>query len=156
MIDKPMGHPPRVLSGQAGSALIIALILLLVITVLAVAGMQNTILQERMAGNMHDRNIAFQNAESGLRTAQRGLPGNVDEPIGFASSNAAEWDDKLTVSPSSHDHYVELLEVEEPCDPADVVCDEGFPPTFVDVHRLTSKGVGGTEHAVVILQAIVW
>ena len=43
---------------------------LLVLTVIGVAAMQNTSLEEKMAGNVKDRNLAFQNAESAIREAE--------------------------------------------------------------------------------------
>jgi len=55
---------------QAGVALVVSLIFLLVITIIAVAGLRSTTLQERMAGNTRDRNLAFQAAESGVREAE--------------------------------------------------------------------------------------
>ncbi len=150
--DGFVAHPQ-----QRGAALIIALILLLVVTILAVAGMQNTILQERMAGNMHDRNIAFQYAESGLRDAQRGLPANVDSPIDFSPSNAQKWTEELSAGTRSFAHHVERLDI--PADagcPPGQVCPEDFGPAAGgEAYRITSKGVGGTENAVVILQAVV-
>ena len=54
-----------------GSALVIALVLLLILTVLGLASMQSTSLQERMAGNFDQRHQAFQLAEMGLRMAER-------------------------------------------------------------------------------------
>lgn len=58
---------------QAGSALIVSIVMLLLLTLLGVAGMGDTILQERMAGNQKERNTAFQNAELGLRLAESAL-----------------------------------------------------------------------------------
>jgi type IV pilus assembly protein PilX len=55
---------------QGGSALIVGILLLLVVTVLAVSGMRSTVMQERMSGNLHDRNLAFQAAEAALRDAE--------------------------------------------------------------------------------------
>lgn len=55
---------------QAGSALIIALVFLLVMTLLGVASMQTTTLQERMAANAQDRVLAFQAAEAALRDGE--------------------------------------------------------------------------------------
>jgi len=52
---------------QSGAILIISLLLLLVLTVLGVVMMQTTRMQERMAGNTRDLNLALQAAESGLR-----------------------------------------------------------------------------------------
>lgn len=58
---------------QSGSALIISLVFLLVLTVLSVAAMQGTTMQERMAGNYRETNEALQAAEAALRTAERYL-----------------------------------------------------------------------------------
>nr|WP_038059550.1 PilX N-terminal domain-containing pilus assembly protein [Thioalkalivibrio sp. ALJT] len=151
--------PSAARTRQSGSALIIALILLLVITILAVAGMQNTVLQERMAGNMHDRNIAFQNAERGLRDAANdpNIANDANAPVSFSPTNAEEWDKHPALRdtpPNEFAHFVERLEVREPCDPEEV-CPPLRERPIVPVYRVTSKGVGGTEHAVVILQAIV-
>ena len=53
-----------------GAALVIALIMLLVMTVLGIAAMQMTRMEERMAGNSRDINLAFQGAETGLRDSE--------------------------------------------------------------------------------------
>ena len=55
---------------QRGAVLVISLVILLVITMLAVGGMQNTLLEEKMAGNSSDRNLAFQSTESAVREAE--------------------------------------------------------------------------------------
>ncbi|MEL7186950.1 MAG: PilX N-terminal domain-containing pilus assembly protein, partial [Pseudomonadota bacterium] len=55
---------------QRGAVLVISLIILLVITTLAVGSMQNTMLEEKMAGNISDRNLAFQSTESAIREAE--------------------------------------------------------------------------------------
>ena len=49
---------------QQGSALIIALIFLLIMTLLGISTMQGTSQQEIMARNVRDRNLAFQAAEA--------------------------------------------------------------------------------------------
>ncbi len=58
---------------QQGATLIVALILLLILTVIGVAGMQDTTMQEKMVGNMRDRNLAFQAAEAALRGGEKYL-----------------------------------------------------------------------------------
>jgi type IV pilus assembly protein PilX len=55
---------------QRGVVLIVSLILLLVVTLLAVSSMQGTSLEEKMAGNTRDRNLAFQTTESAIREAE--------------------------------------------------------------------------------------
>lgn len=52
---------------QSGTALITSLLLLLVLTVLGVVMMRTSVMQERMAGNTRDLNMALQGGEAGLR-----------------------------------------------------------------------------------------
>lgn len=60
---------------QSGAVLVVSLILLLVITLIAVSSMQGTALEEKMAGNSLDRNLAFQATESALREAELSIEG---------------------------------------------------------------------------------
>ena len=60
---------------QRGVVLIVSLILLLVVTLLAVSSMQGTSLEEKMAGNTRDRNLAFQTTESAVREAETYIEG---------------------------------------------------------------------------------
>jgi type IV pilus assembly protein PilX len=53
-----------------GMALIVSLVILLSLTLLGLAAIQNTTLEERMAGNTRAENIALQAAESGLRAGE--------------------------------------------------------------------------------------
>ena len=62
---------------QSGAVLIISLIMLLLLTLIGTTAMQSTSLEEKMAGNMRDRNIAFQAAESALRDAERDVSNSV-------------------------------------------------------------------------------
>jgi len=62
---------------QRGVVLVVSLIMLLVVTVIAVSSMQGTIMEEKMAGNTRDRNLAFQVAESSLREAEMFIDGIV-------------------------------------------------------------------------------
>jgi type IV pilus assembly protein PilX len=58
---------------QRGFSLIVGLIFLVAITLLGVIAMKNTLLQERMAGGLRDRSLAFQAAEAALRDAKLDL-----------------------------------------------------------------------------------
>ena len=60
-------------SAQQGVALAVSLILLVVVTILGIAGVRTTTMQQRMATNFFDRGLAFQNAEAGLRVAEKSL-----------------------------------------------------------------------------------
>lgn len=55
---------------QRGVVLIIGLIMLLLMTIVGLAAIRGTGLQESMAGNMRDRNLSFQAAEAGLRVGE--------------------------------------------------------------------------------------
>ena len=53
-----------------GAALITSLVFLIIITMIGITGMQTTTMQQRMAGNSRDREVAFQAAEAMLRSAE--------------------------------------------------------------------------------------
>lgn len=53
-----------------GAALVVSLLLLLVMTLLGLGASQSTRLQERMAGNQRDQEIALQGAEASLRAGE--------------------------------------------------------------------------------------
>jgi type IV pilus assembly protein PilX len=67
-----LSHLPN-RSRQSGTALIIALIFLLLMTLLGTSSMRTSTMQERMAGNMRDWNLGFQSAEAALREAEEWL-----------------------------------------------------------------------------------
>lgn len=77
----------RARTTQDGLALIVTLILLLVITVIGVAGMGSTILQERMAGNIQDSAQVFEATESALRLCE----GHVDDVGNIGEADADEF-----------------------------------------------------------------
>lgn len=58
------------LSSQNGAVLIVGLIMVLLITIIGLAAVRGSNMQEMMAGNMRDMNVSFQNAESGLRIGE--------------------------------------------------------------------------------------
>ncbi len=60
-------HSP---DGQHGSALIISLLILIVLTLLGLAAMSTNTLEEKMAGNLRTKDVTFQAAESGLRAGE--------------------------------------------------------------------------------------
>ena len=56
---------------QGGAALIISLVLLVILTLMGIATLRTSTMQERMAGNERDQNLAFQAAETALREGER-------------------------------------------------------------------------------------
>lgn len=59
------GFPAR----QHGVALVVALILLVVVTLVGLAAVSGTIMQQKMSANFYDRSIAFQADEAAMRQA---------------------------------------------------------------------------------------
>lgn len=65
-------HVPA--TNQRGIALVVALILLVLITLVGLAAVRGTIMQQRMASNLYDRQVEFQSAEAAVRAATALLP----------------------------------------------------------------------------------
>ena len=58
---------------ESGVVLIVALVMLLLLTLITLTAVYVTSLEERMAGNLQNQNIAFQAAESALREAEASI-----------------------------------------------------------------------------------
>ncbi|HTR58582.1 MAG TPA: PilX N-terminal domain-containing pilus assembly protein [Casimicrobiaceae bacterium] len=65
-----------------------AMIFLLVLAIIGVSVLNNTLVQEKMAGNAKDSNVAFQAAESGLRDAEADVVKNITSGTVFSASCA--------------------------------------------------------------------
>lgn len=84
---RPRTAPKR---RQQGATLVVVLILLLVMTLLGLASLRSTILEERMTSNLLDRSLGFQVAEAGLREAEAALtpnPAPTDFPAAGCNAN---------------------------------------------------------------------
>lgn len=57
-------------SEQQGAVLLVSLLVLLIMTVIGVAAMRTNLLEEKMAGNFRDVDLAFQAGEAALRDAE--------------------------------------------------------------------------------------
>lgn len=74
-------HPPisKFQKSQRGISLLVVLILLLVMSVLGVAVLRSSAMQERMSANMYDRSLALQAAEQALNFARTALDTDPDK-----------------------------------------------------------------------------
>ncbi len=79
-----MKHTRSLSSNQRGVVLIVSLLLLLVMTILALSISQTTTLEERMAGNTRDQELAFQGSEAGVRAGEERLDAAAD-PVSCTS-----------------------------------------------------------------------
>ncbi|MCO6413926.1 MAG: hypothetical protein J5I92_14390 [Thiogranum sp.] len=73
-------------SQQHGAALVVSLMMLLVMTLIGITAMNTTVLEEKMAGNSRQRQLAFQSAEAALRSAEDWLFTNVTNVAAFETT----------------------------------------------------------------------
>jgi len=163
---------------QAGVALVIALVLLVLMTLVGLTAMRGVALEERMTGNTYDRSLSFQAAESALREAEALVQTNRPTPAALAACvagicgapNAADlerwldpalpappnpggWQAASTVSNGpislTPQYIVEYLGDTFPCQP-------GNPASTNDCkrYRITARSAPGADRSVVMLQSV--
>lgn len=154
---------------QQGAALVMSLIILMVMTIVGVSAMQVTVMEEKMAGSLRNRSIAFQAAESALRDAEAsltvavlpafdGTSGNYQatspqtwETIDWGTAaNVATYGGNALYDVASAPTYI--IEELEPVLGGGGSLEAGIPQQ-TDYYRVTSRGVGGNATAVVMLQS---
>lgn len=69
---------------QAGAALLVCLIILVLVTLMGLTSMRTSVLQEKMSGASSDKSLAFQAAEMALRDAEKVVRLNLSSATGFA------------------------------------------------------------------------
>lgn len=165
---------------ESGAVLIVALILLLLMTIVGISSIKGSNMQELMAGNVRDRQLAFQAAEAALRQGEE-ITSGVNPPntegtakgIMLAKSSGATstywrneyvWDDNLSVKfdtdlalTSERPRYViEKLDVAYVLGSdgrgIDTVSIQNTPEIMV--YRVTGRGVGMTPNSTVYLQSL--
>lgn len=162
---------PRCQRPQQGAVLIVSLLILIVMTLIGVASMQTTTLQERMAGNLRDLDLAFQAAETGLRDGEALLNLAVVPP--FNNSNGlyqpaaaganprwqtVAWTDATQVRvydttaidglADQPRHIIEELPID--CSGGSLEAGTALERCY---YRITARASGGTSNAVVMLQS---
>lgn len=166
------------LQRQRGMTLIVGLIMVLLMTLVGMAAIRGSGMQELMAGNMRDRNLAFQSAEAALRQGEEILEGATipafnGTPAGYVqaingSTSTGFWDTYGWSAGSvrtamdikmvaSQPQYV----IEEVISTTTANSADGSAIDFASTlktedtvfYRVTSRAEGGTADAVVILQS---
>lgn len=166
---------------QAGVALFISLVLLLVLTIIGVSAVQSTSLEVRMARNDYDSLLAFQAAESALRDGEAvvevlpGLGGFTDTGVNglwtiAPMGETARWEDPAVWAGANSiaansamnevatqpryiiEHVASVVKVENAVQLDDPYGAGGT--TQIEMFRVTARGTGGTDAAVVTLQSI--
>ena len=159
---------------QRGITLIMGLLFLVVLTILGLAAMRGTILEERMAGNARDRDLALQAAEAAIRAGEdrvkTALPAAFVPNTKFTSriadgshnqywQNVHDWAGQSEQLPAN-DWKQDVVGTSQA--PRYVIEEIPIPPETVTfgavdemAYRVTARGVGSNPNTVVILQSIV-
>lgn len=165
------------ISNQQGVALIIALIFLLLMNLLAVAALSTTALGERMAGNLNDKNTAFQAAESALVAGEIWIGSQLNKPV-FDPANTGDglhlpslsavqvWEESTGVWSSADVFSYAGLQgvsrqpnyiIEDLGAIADnkgsLVMPSNYKSSGKNLFRVTARGTGNTSTAVVMVQS---
>jgi type IV pilus assembly protein PilX len=160
---------------QRGSTLIICLVFLLILTMIGISSIQNSTLQEQMAGSARDYNSAFQAAEFALRKGEEylqqatlgaftgsggryticGDPASTApecSPPDWRNKSSTGWVNQTGVAnvDSQPQYIIEkyplIVDVNAPLD-ADTV------PPKIDMYRITARGYGVSENSMIVLQS---
>ncbi len=85
---KKIGSYPSEHTDQRGAALAMALVFLLLLTIIGVTALSTTSLQEKMAGNLKDKQMAFQAAETALLAGESWALAQISKPVVVVSNTA--------------------------------------------------------------------
>lgn len=150
---------------QRGAALVVALIILLLLTMLGLSNMRTTTVEERMASNLRDHSLAFQAAEGALRAGEQFVQNAANRPGLRAASQLATpsaWDGANPAPTGTHtiNTGLSVAHASNPVfhvGPASVVRVgvTSSEPKYYCTHRVTARGVGLTDSAVSILQTTI-
>lgn len=157
---------------QTGMALITGLIFMVVLTLLALAAMRTTTLEERMSGNTRDRDLAFQAAEAALRAGEQVLQGATLPAFASGTSYTPRISAGTlsTYWQNTHPWATQSVAAWQPAGtsaaPQYVIEEMGATGgggggglgigalNDEGVYRVTARGVGRSANTVVILQAV--
>ena len=119
---------------QRGAVLIVALIFLVVMTMLILASIRGTVMQERMASNLYDRSLAFQAAEAALREGERFVLENAPKPTATgcdSSGNCGEPDPEEAPAWQDDDNWDVAHNVDDGHGHVIQIGDLPVPPQFL-------------------------
>ena len=166
---------------QKGTAIIVCLMLLTIATLIGINAVSSTVLEEKMAGNIRNKHMSFQSAESGLRQAElaaaaltdvtafdgtNGLypgsnPGDVKGVLGALADYPVWEDDVNTVwtngtttagLPNPPQYIIEDYS-ESPRDQACIRVRPMPPGCMLKIYRVTTQAEGLNSNSVTVIQS---
>ncbi len=88
---------------QRGAVLLTSLLMLIIFTIIGLSGIQTTIIEEKMANNYRDRELAFQSAESALAFGESKVEAYFKEnAYGTSGDDAVLWKNYLLKDTTIH------------------------------------------------------
>lgn len=164
---------------QRGAALIVSLVMLLLMTMIGIFAMRTGIMQEKMASNLIDRELAVKAAEVALRDAEKTILSFAVAPIALPTgANSDVWtmnameQNGAAVSAWWMQTNTAWWRANGIASPTPAGCAE--PPRYIIeeidnkngvvtvpaergkvTYRVTARGVGGSAQAIVFLQSTV-
>lgn len=130
--------------------------MLLLLTIIGVTAIQTTSLEEKMAGNMRDQNLAFQAAESALRVGETETATIAASDFYTGSTNPLSDINWANASVRAYKENA-LYIIEPPTITYGFGYEAGTPSSSAQTnywYRITARGTSGTGNAIVILQSI--
>ncbi len=157
------------LKQQSGVVLMVSLIFILMLSLIGVSGSQVTSIEEKMAGNSRDQNIAFQAAEVALRAGELVIFNQTNKTVFTSSPNnnnglflasanpdykvESTWTNSsvavttnIPLVASQPRYFIEYIS-DKPSDPSDP---SSTPASYF---RVTARGVGRQDTTRVFLQS---
>ncbi len=177
MRHEPLKQSSGRRENQSGAALVMSLVLLLILTLIGIAALRNTAMQERMAGSLQDQNLAFQSAEAALREGEAALDVAVLPEFNGAngwhawtSTSKPRWEQSPSetgrggainysgeyegvVAPQFFIEQLPAVVVEETPGGSRAL-GGGEALEEIDIYRVTARGFGRNPGTVVILQSV--
>jgi len=159
---------------QEGTVLIIGTVMLLILSVIVIASGKTTMLQQKMSNNLRDKELAFQSAETAIRTGEKsiqnatklelknlvfdGSDGYYSYDIDREVKEETNWSNLNTLSSEQGLYQVK----ETPVYIIENIVGIQPPGGSLQVpkandsnyYRITSKAKGGTDGSLVVLQSI--
>ena len=162
---------------QNGAALFIGLLMLIIMSLIAVASMQSSTLQALMSGNMKDQVTAFEAAEVGIRAAEEFLDARAFSLSDFDSDKSdglmsnlydnvwenIDWSTESRTGPTisgvaSPPNYViqylgPILPEEDPIN-LENAYNQGTETIIAQYFKITARGTGSSDNSVVVLESV--
>lgn len=167
-------------SQQSGVALIITLLMLVLMTLLGLSSIRSGAMEQKMAVNFRDADMAFQAAEAGLRSAENDIHAATNEilpssdgatgiwSLDIMDTNGNDttswWNEKDTAwwESNAAKQDMDLLGISKQPRviveyqyfvPDELVVGDGSTETGLVYYRITSRGTGGSDKSQSLLQS---